>query len=96
MTRSTGRLTALILTGLVVVACARLSAVPTSPPVATPAGNPPASAPAAAGPTASPAPSLRPLPSFDLGDLTAVDKALAGASDAISAAQDPGSEGGSR
>ena len=89
MTKATGRLMALALTGLVVIGCARQSAAPSPAAIATPAPTPAAS-------TAGPAATLQPLPSFDLGDLTAVDKALSGASDAMSAANDPGSEGGSR
>jgi PBP1b-binding outer membrane lipoprotein LpoB len=83
---------ALALVALVAAGCARHPAG--TEPAAT--ATPTATAPVAAGSTASPAPSLQPLPSFDLGDLTAVDKALSGASDALSAANDPGSEGGSR
>jgi hypothetical protein len=90
--RRTGRLVVLTLAALVVIGCARQPAATAPAAAATPA----ASAPTAAGSTASPTPSLQPLPSFDLGNLTAVDKALSGASDAMSAANDPGSEGGSR
>ena len=87
----------LALTAFVVVGCARHPAVTAPGTDATPAPTPPASAPVVAGgPTTSPAPTLAPLPSLDLGDLTSVDKALSGASDALSAASDPGSEGGSR
>jgi hypothetical protein len=86
----------LTLTTVVVVGCARQPAATAPAANATSATTPVASAPAAVGPTGSPAPSLQPLPSFDLGDLTAVDKALAGASDAMSAANAPGSEGGAR
>ena len=100
MTKATGRLLTLALTGFIVIGCARQSTAPSPAAVATPVPTAPASAnPAAspgASPAASPAATLQPLPSFDLGDLTAVDKALAGANDAISAANDPGSEGGSR
>jgi len=94
--KSRRRLLALSLAALVVVGCARQPAATAPGADATPVATPAATAPVAAGPTASPAPSLQPLPSFDLGDLTAVDKALSGASDALSAANDPGSEGGSR
>jgi hypothetical protein len=86
----------LTLAAVVVVGCARQPAATAPAAIATPPATPVASAPAAAGPTASPAPTLQPLPSFDLGDLTAVDKALAGARAAMSAASSPGSEGGSR
>lgn len=84
------------LTLLVVAGCARQTAAPATAATASPTATPVASAPAAAGPTASPAATLQPLPSLDLGDLTAIDKALAGANAAMSAAANSGSEGGSR
>lgn len=96
MTRSSGRLVVLTLTAFLVVGCARHPAATAPGADATPTATPAASAPVAGGPATSPAASLQPLPSFDLGDLTGVDAALSGASDALSAANDPGSEGGSR
>jgi hypothetical protein len=94
--RSKAWMLVLTLATVVVVGCARQPAATAPAAIATPAATPVSSAPAAVGSPASPAPTLQPLPSFDLGDLTAVDKALSGASDAMSAANDPGSEGGAR
>jgi len=96
VTKPTGRLLALAIAAIVAVGCARqpVSSGPsaTVPPATTPASAASSPASSAPGPSVTP----RPLPSLDLGDLSAIDRALAGASAGMSAADDSGSEGGSR
>jgi hypothetical protein len=94
--RTKRQLLVLTMTALVVVGCARQNVASAPAATTTPAATSAASTPSTAGSAASPAATLQPLPSFDLGDLTAVDKALAGANAALSAANNAGSEGGSR